>query len=75
MRTAEALLTSCRNTFEPKIVTIGSGWLRADMLGATEGIVSVSSLVVGVATADPSRTVCSPKPEPRILIDFAFRTA
>lgn len=31
-----------------------SGWLRAAVLGANDGIVSVSSLVVGVASADPS---------------------
>jgi VIT1/CCC1 family predicted Fe2+/Mn2+ transporter len=30
-----------------------SGWLRAAVLGANDGIVSVSSLVVGVAAADP----------------------
>lgn len=32
-----------------------SGWLRAAVLGANDGIVSVSSLVVGVAAADPSK--------------------
>ncbi len=32
------------------------GWLRAAVLGANDGIVSVSSLIVGVAAADPSRT-------------------
>ena len=31
-----------------------SGWLRAAVLGANDGIVSVSSLIVGVAAADPS---------------------
>lgn len=31
-----------------------SNWLRAAVLGANDGIVSVSSLVVGVAAADPS---------------------
>ena len=31
-----------------------SGWLRAAVLGANDGIVSVSSLVVGVAAADPN---------------------
>ena len=31
-----------------------SGWLRAAVLGANDGIVSVSSLVVGVAAADPT---------------------
>ncbi|MBD1205293.1 MAG: VIT1/CCC1 transporter family protein [Rhodobacteraceae bacterium] len=33
-----------------------AGWLRAAVLGANDGIVSVSSLIVGVAAADPSRT-------------------
>ncbi|WP_431299865.1 VIT1/CCC1 transporter family protein [Tabrizicola sp. BL-A-41-H6] len=32
-----------------------AGWLRAAVLGANDGIVSVSSLIVGVAAADPSR--------------------
>lgn len=31
-----------------------TGWLRAAVLGANDGIVSVSSLIVGVAAADPS---------------------
>ena len=31
-----------------------SGWLRAAVLGANDGIVSVSSLIVGVAAANPS---------------------
>lgn len=31
-----------------------SGWLRAAVLGANDGIVSVSSLIVGVASAEPS---------------------
>jgi vacuolar iron transporter family protein len=31
-----------------------SGWLRAAVLGANDGIVSISSLIVGVASADPS---------------------
>lgn len=35
-----------------------SGWLRAAVLGANDGIVSVSALIVGVAAADPTpRTV------------------
>lgn len=38
---------------DPHYVT-RSGWLRAAVLGANDGIVSVSSLVVGVAAADPS---------------------
>lgn len=33
-----------------------SGWLRAAVLGANDGVVSVSSLIVGVATADASPT-------------------
>lgn len=33
-----------------------AGWLRAAVLGANDGIVSVSSLIVGVAAADPSPT-------------------
>lgn len=37
---------------EPHYIT-RSGWLRAAVLGANDGIVSVSSLVVGVAAADP----------------------
>jgi vacuolar iron transporter family protein len=32
------------------------GWLRAAVLGANDGLISTSSLVVGVAAADPSRT-------------------
>ncbi len=31
-----------------------AGWLRAAVLGANDGVVSVSSLIVGVAAADPS---------------------
>lgn len=33
-----------------------SGWLRAAVLGANDGIVSISSLIVGVAAADPGPT-------------------
>jgi VIT1/CCC1 family predicted Fe2+/Mn2+ transporter len=33
-----------------------SGWLRAAVLGANDGIVSVSSLIVGVAAADAAPT-------------------
>lgn len=33
-----------------------AGWLRASVLGANDGIVSVSALIVGVAAADPSTT-------------------
>lgn len=32
-----------------------AGWLRAAVLGANDGIVSVASLIVGVAAADPGR--------------------
>lgn len=32
------------------------GWLRAAVLGANDGLISTSSLVVGVAAAQPSRT-------------------
>src|SRR5258706_15266707 len=31
------------------------GWLRAAVLGANDGLISTSSLVVGVASAQPSR--------------------
>ncbi|MBL8989796.1 MAG: VIT1/CCC1 transporter family protein, partial [Gemmatimonadetes bacterium] len=31
----------------------GVGWLRAAVLGANDGLISTSSLVVGVAAADP----------------------
>ncbi len=37
---------------DPHYVT-RSGWLRAAVLGANDGIVSVSSLIIGVAAADP----------------------
>ena len=33
-----------------------SGWLRAAVLGANDGVVSVSSLIVGVAAANPDPT-------------------
>ena len=32
------------------------GWLRAAVLGANDGLISTSSLIVGVASAEPSRT-------------------
>ncbi len=32
------------------------GWMRAAVLGANDGLISTSSLIVGVASADPSRT-------------------
>src|SRR5512147_1023104 len=31
------------------------GWLRAAVLGANDGLISTSSLVVGVAAAEPDR--------------------
>ncbi len=31
------------------------GWLRAAVLGANDGLISTSSLIVGVAAADPNR--------------------
>lgn len=39
---------------EPHMIN-RSNWLRAAVLGANDGIVSVSALIVGVAAADPSR--------------------
>lgn len=38
---------------DPHFIT-RSGWLRAAVLGANDGVVSVSSLIVGVAAADPN---------------------
>ncbi|MBB3996104.1 VIT1/CCC1 family predicted Fe2+/Mn2+ transporter [Sulfitobacter undariae] len=38
---------------EPHFIT-RTGWLRASVLGANDGIVSVSSLIVGVAAANPN---------------------
>jgi VIT1/CCC1 family predicted Fe2+/Mn2+ transporter len=32
------------------------GWLRAATLGANDGLISTSSLVVGMASAQPSQT-------------------
>lgn len=32
------------------------GWLRAAVLGANDGLISTASLIVGVASASPSRT-------------------
>ncbi len=37
---------------DPHYIT-RSGWLRAAVLGANDGVVSVASLIVGVAAADP----------------------
>jgi VIT1/CCC1 family predicted Fe2+/Mn2+ transporter len=31
------------------------GWLRAATLGANDGLISTSSLIVGVASAEPGR--------------------
>ena len=44
-------------TFEPHVnKTAKLNWLRAGVLGANDGIVSVAALVVGVAAAtEPSR--------------------
>lgn len=39
---------------DPHFVT-RTGWLRASVLGANDGIVSVGALLVGVAAADPGR--------------------
>ena len=38
---------------DPHYIT-RSGWLRAAVLGANDGLVSISSLIVGVAAADPN---------------------
>jgi VIT1/CCC1 family predicted Fe2+/Mn2+ transporter len=35
--------------------TSRTGWLRASVLGANDGLISTSSLVVGVAAAEPGR--------------------
>ena len=32
-----------------------TGWLRAAVLGANDGIVSIASLIIGVAAANASR--------------------
>ena len=34
-----------------------TGWLRATVLGANDGIISVAALILGIAAADPSRSV------------------
>ncbi|CAN5614163.1 VIT family protein [soil metagenome] len=39
---------------QPEHLSYRSGWLRAAVLGANDGIVSVSGLVLGVAAADAS---------------------
>jgi len=39
-----------------KHYTIRSGWLRAAVLGANDGILSTASLVVGVAAASNTRS-------------------
>lgn len=48
---------------DPHYIT-RSGWLRAAVLGANDGIVSISSLIVGVASAGTG-------PEPVLLAGFA----
>ncbi|SDJ35386.1 VIT1/CCC1 transporter family protein [Lutimaribacter saemankumensis] len=40
---------------DPHFIT-RSGWLRAAVLGANDGVVSVSSLIVGVAAADATQS-------------------
>jgi VIT1/CCC1 family predicted Fe2+/Mn2+ transporter len=42
-------------TLLEKHYTIKSGWLRAAVLGANDGILSTTSLVIGVATASDTR--------------------
>ena len=39
-----------------KHYTIRSGWLRAAVLGANDGILSTTSLVIGVAAASDTRS-------------------
>jgi VIT1/CCC1 family predicted Fe2+/Mn2+ transporter len=53
---------STPGTSTPRTITQGelhrggrTGWLRAAVLGANDGLISTSSLVVGVASAEPSR--------------------
>ncbi|MET3115506.1 VIT1/CCC1 family predicted Fe2+/Mn2+ transporter [Pedobacter sp. CG_S7] len=38
-----------------KHFTIRSGWLRAALLGANDGILSTASLVIGIAAASCTR--------------------
>ena len=51
-----------------------SNWLRASVLGANDGIISISSLAIGVAAASSTRepvvlaTVGSPIPLSKILL-------
>ncbi|WGW05029.1 VIT1/CCC1 transporter family protein [Tropicibacter oceani] len=45
--------TASAHPGDPHYIT-RSGWLRAAVLGANDGVVSVSSLIVGVAAADPN---------------------
>ncbi len=47
-------MRAVRNHSERHLVT-RIGWLRAAVLGANDGIVSTSSLIVGVAAASPER--------------------
>ena len=44
------------NSFDERHYTNRSGWLRASVLGANDGILSTTSLVIGVAAAASSRT-------------------
>lgn len=54
-------LSPGRNPFEERFMpgelhrSHRSGWLRAAVLGANDGLISTSSLVVGVAAAEPNR--------------------
>ena len=41
---------------KPQSVASKLNWLRAGVLGANDGIVSISGLLIGVAAADPSNT-------------------
>jgi len=43
------------------------GWLRAAVLGAIDGILSTSSLLLGVAAAQPSCRMCFPRAFPASL--------
>lgn len=45
-----------REPFGGGSITQRLNWLRAGVLGANDGIVSISGLLVGVAAADPSNT-------------------
>lgn len=47
-------MSSYQSAHEEEHFVNRSGWLRAAVLGANDGIVSISSLIVGVAVAAPS---------------------